>query len=54
MCGQEEFDTRKIKDSMLSQCLEEVGSLSSEDQHILAVLVDSFIKRRKCEKLMQA
>ena len=54
MCGQEEPNLNMIRNAKLVQCVEEIGALSNEDQQILAVVLDSFIKRRKFDDLMQS
>lgn len=43
----------KIKNQKLLKHIEEIEQLEDEDQHVLTVLLDAFIKKRKFEVLAQ-
>ncbi len=44
----------KIKNQELLKHIEEIETLEDEDQHLLTVLLDAFIKKRKFEALVQS
>ncbi len=44
----------KIKNQELLKRIEEIESLEDEDQRLLTVLLDAFIKKRKFEALLQS
>lgn len=49
----EDAPVSKIRNQLLLERIEEIDSLSAEDQRVLTILLDAFIKKRKFETLIK-
>lgn len=54
MCGKHESAIHQLKNKHLLQQLESLNGLAEEEQEIVAIIIESLVKRRKFDELPQS